>query len=62
MYSLSNYDRALKFISNNTMSDINVQDVADMTGVSRRLLDLCFAEWGNTNVWRWSPLVSLLPL
>ena len=39
-------DRALRFISDNAMSGINVQDVADMTGVSRRLLDLRFAESG----------------
>ena len=43
-------DRALRLINDNAMSAINVQDVADMTGVSRRLLDLRFAESGLGSV------------
>ena len=39
-------DRARKFIADNAMSGISVQDVADAIKVSRRLLDLRFAESG----------------
>ena len=39
-------DRARKFISDHVTGDIGVQDVADAIHVSRRLLDLRFAESG----------------
>ena len=39
-------DRAVRFIHDNAMSNISVKDVAEALGVSRRLLDLRFAESG----------------
>jgi LacI family transcriptional regulator len=39
-------DRAVRFIHDNAMSNISVKDVAEAIGVSRRLLDLRFAESG----------------